>query len=296
MLIIQLCGTWKVERQCVWTARASLQKYTFLFYRYGSLIGIIFVFVTISGFQGIQFRNSCETIQIITTITAVISQVLGNGLVLNHVIQLWGYNRKVTALAVICYGLAYLTTLVTYVRELVAIHAQQQPVWIDELRVCGLSISVPKLLVLALAAPVAFKIFMLVALLWNVLDRPRQINTSLLQSMREDKIKFYVAMLTLQCIMTVGAATGESAIFFLTTMSSWPLITLAINRVVLSLREKDLATGLIGRRADLHTESIIPLSSSGLTLRDRLMLKNTPLGPDRPIELQRVVEVDLSRD
>jgi hypothetical protein len=58
LLICHLVHTWREERRLIWSARASFTKYAFLIYRYLLPACLVFVFISQSGFSGLDLSDT----------------------------------------------------------------------------------------------------------------------------------------------------------------------------------------------------------------------------------------------
>jgi hypothetical protein len=114
--------------------------------------------------------------------------------------------QKVVAFTLICYIGAYGTTVVVYAVALKGLFGMisflhitwsvrsrfaDQIRWHPILDLCVFA-KLERLVIVAFVGPVVFKVIMVGALLWNVIDRPRQANSPVMQSLRTDGIYFYV--------------------------------------------------------------------------------------------------------
>jgi hypothetical protein len=69
---------------------------------------------------------------------------------------------------------------------------------------------------IAWAAPLAFELLVLGALVWNALDRPRATSTTISRTIRNDGAMYYAAVAALRAIQTGLMATGKPRYFMLT--------------------------------------------------------------------------------
>jgi hypothetical protein len=75
------------------------------------------------------------------------------------------------------------------------------------------------------------------------------------------------------------------------------IITITVNRMIFTLREREVAAEVLGARNNMQTNAISldPLTArDGMSVRDHL--KSTAPGPNMPIELSTIVEVEFRKD
>jgi hypothetical protein len=74
------------------------------------------------------------------------------------------------------------------------------------------------LAITAWAAPFVFELVVLVALIWNVLDRPRTSQTPLARALLADGVIYFGVIACLRAMQLVLAAAGPPRLFLLTNV------------------------------------------------------------------------------
>lgn len=115
MVLHDHASTFNQERRLIWRAPPSFVNYAFLFNRYLVPPLLVLGFCCLSGFAGFSLTNNvrnlaclvesdptdswpqaCWSVWIIESCFILISLAIGNGIVTNHVVQLWGGHKVIT--------------------------------------------------------------------------------------------------------------------------------------------------------------------------------------------------------
>jgi hypothetical protein len=112
----------------------------------------------------------------------------------------------------ICVTVASVATL------MVALGAHSRVVWTPLLNMCTIT-KTSGIAVIAWAAPMAFEILVLGAVLWNALDKPRTTKMTLTRTLRRDGFMYFALIAVLRGIQTAFIATRIPQYFLLTNTS-----------------------------------------------------------------------------
>jgi hypothetical protein len=89
--------------------------------------------------------------------------------------------------------------------------------WSPELHTCTMSTRPSALAVLPWVAPLAFELFLLGALVWNAVDRPRRLTQGLAATLRTDGLVFMLVMILLRAVQVGLVASRQPALSMMGT-------------------------------------------------------------------------------
>jgi len=232
------------ELQRVWKTHLTEAKFAFLVNHYATLAMTALLTHAFSGFARIFGQhlssNYCLGVTSLGLAGGVVSLGVGNYLVLLQVWQLWDQRALIRLLLTIGWAVSYSTTLV-----LACITIKQLSssiVYIPGLEICALT-EVPTLVKAVWVSPIAFEILVFVFTVWNALDRPRPLQSSLVRDLYMDGIVFFVSLFVLRVCNLVVTTVAPKPFIAVGSCLIWELNTVLLNRLILNqhvpLKEDD---------------------------------------------------------
>jgi hypothetical protein len=223
------------ERRLLWSSPRSLLKCIVLANRYLVPVCLLVSFIALSGFVGYNLtNNACRTLVAVIGACNFASLAVGNGLMTVQVIRLWDLNPIVKYVAWSGYAIAYITSFVFFiVGHLKQVHFE----WSPELHSCIVTQLSP-LVIPIWGIPLLYEGMLLMALIWNAVDRPRMTDTSIVKLLRKDGIIFFLVMTASRVLQLCLVATQRPIYYLLTNHLVWAIITVTLNRSILSMLQE----------------------------------------------------------
>jgi len=106
----------------------------------------------------------------------------------------------------------------------------------ENIDICALTKKVPELIG-AWASPIIFEVFVLVAVCWNAIDRPRSVETNLTRSLHRDGLTFFVSLTVFRTFNVVMFSVARPTLLYVGCFFVWSMNTLVLNRSLLNIQK-----------------------------------------------------------
>jgi len=233
--------TFDDEIRVVWTAPRSFAKWMFLLNRYITEACLLVAAHQISGFS--TNGNSDEKCQIVVSIIIVygiFSTLTANVLAFLRVVVLWDKSPRIVL------GLSIILTLCTLstIGSLTATVVILKPTikYNSLVQACTLTKTGPSVIA-SFVALTFFELTVLVLTAYNALSRPRDSRNPLLRSLYRDGMLCFAAITVFRLTNLISVSVAQPGIASIPLYFSWAMVTLAINRLLISLRSSEKCGG-----------------------------------------------------
>ncbi|KAI3610039.1 hypothetical protein WG66_007335 [Moniliophthora roreri] len=240
------------EVELIWQAEWKFPKFLFLLIRY-----IVVISVLVHTYLDSEMSGLTRSVQLPDEfVLAIITIAISNSIVLLHMWNLWDRKIWFILCSLVLFIVTQLANTATVIFGMTKIIPSTY--FSHELRLCVIS---NKSSIQVLWAPgLVFEIFMLIALLWNALARPRAGEDELRDILIRDGLVFFTTKANspttvLRLANLILAIAAPLSLIFLVVFFVWCTTTVTVTRFMLNLRrntvEKEKLRDLASRRGPI---------------------------------------------
>lgn len=220
------------EVQLFWRAKWNYVKILFLFNRYFVPLVFIAVCIEMSGITGITFGSEfCKVWVTFDAFLAILSLGTSQVFIILRVYTLWDNKKSVLKVLFAALLITYPSTVIVMVKA--ATQYIPQTAYSPLFNSCIISFK-PEIIAIVWAGPIVFDITVFFFTVWNAIDRPRGMSTTITNSLYRDGVIFFLMLTSLRVFNIVVIVVAPLPLIQLGLYSLWALMLVTVHRLILT--------------------------------------------------------------
>ncbi|THV02647.1 hypothetical protein K435DRAFT_852673 [Dendrothele bispora CBS 962.96] len=240
MLLYDHCLTFADEVEYIWKAGWKIPKILFLFLRYVVPTSLMISTFQMSGLTGIISDKYCQVWLGLSVSIGLICIYMANFLVLLHLWNICERKKLLVFGSLGVYVAAFTANVICL--ALAVSHLPYNTTYSTVFRICIMQDK--KLLPMLWAPGLALDVVALPTVIYNALERPRDVRTEFRSQIFRDGVLFFAILFTLRLTNVLLAIYAPISLLYLGVYFIWASTTMTVTRMLLRLRRLQVENAL----------------------------------------------------